>query len=47
MDRIKLSKENLIEIVNGISDKTKMEFYYQSVLEYKIEANKHIELVVF
>ncbi|MGN1268894.1 MAG: LA2681 family HEPN domain-containing protein [Candidatus Aphodocola sp.] len=47
MDRIKLSKENLIEIVNGISDKTKTEFYYQSALEDKIEANSHIELVVF
>lgn len=47
MNRIKLSKENLIEIVNGISDKTKMEFYYQSALEDKIEANRHIELVVF
>lgn len=47
MDKIKLSKENFIEIVNGISDKTKMEFYYQSAIEDKIEANTHIELVVF
>lgn len=47
MDRIKLSKEKLTEVVNGISDKTKMDFYYQAALEDKIEANIHAELVVF
>ena len=47
MDRIKLSKENLIEVVNGINDKTKMDLYYQFAIEDKIVANTHIELVVF
>lgn len=47
MDKIKISKKILKEVINGISDKTIMNFYYQLALEDKIEANTHIELSVF
>lgn len=47
MEKIKLSKGKLKEIIDNISDKTKMEFYYKEALDDKIEANSHAELVIF
>ena len=47
MDRIKLTKEKLLEILESSNNKETIEFYYEAALNDNVEADQYLSLIVF
>ena len=47
MNRIKLTKEKLLEILESSNNKETIEFYYEAALNDNVEADQYLSLIVF
>lgn len=46
MDKIKLTKEKILEIIEKYDDKKTIDFYYQAVLDDLIESDQYLSIII-